>query len=108
MTKTTTSVRIDLDLYMKVKTREINLSNLINNFLGDYLIDDFEEFELKELRKQKEEITKEIELLKVKEINYLASINKKEEELRKHVKEVEEKNYQKVKSMQMINPMRYD
>ena len=108
MKKTTTSVRIDLDLYMKIKTREINLSNLINNFLADYLIDDYEEFELKELKEKKEEVTKEIESLKLKEINYLASINKKESEIQKHIKEVEGKNYQKVKSMQMINPMRYD
>lgn len=104
---TTTSIRIPLDQYIKIKTEKINLSQLVTKFLDDYFIEDEEQFELKELEEEKEFIGKKLKELQSQEMKLLSQITKKKEELRKKAEEKEKLNYQRTMSMKAINPMRF-
>ena len=104
---TTTSIRIPLDQYIKLKTEKINLSQLVSKFLDDYFIETPEEFEITELELEIKNMDAQIETIKQNKLKVLSQLAKLKQELEEEEKERDIKNTAHVQSLKANNPLRY-
>lgn len=89
---TTTSIRLSLDKFMKIKSEKINLSQLVEKFLDDYFVETEEDFDLLELKKQEKNIAENIKVLKDEQLKLLSAIKRKESIMQDHKEELESQN----------------
>lgn len=104
---TTTTIRIPLDLFIKIKTEKINLSQLVSKFLQDYFIETEEDFELKELEDELKQIEEELSFKKNEQMKVLSKITKLKQELEEKEIIEDKRRTAEVQSLKANNPLRF-
>ena len=81
------NLTIDQDIWLEIKTKEINISNLVNEFLKGYIETQNDNIEYEELQKRQKEITEKIIKLKTENTLLLAKMHNIQEEEEKRRKD---------------------